>query len=116
MLAYIALVGDFNDGLTVGLGIAFVYAASMCFNRDRSGGNINFANKLGLAIATRKFSNLFTYFIGPLLGAVIAVCTWYLYSNKFFSFFNPCKEKLEEEALVATEVPHFAHHHVSEEL
>lgn len=87
VMCYVVLAKDFEQGLMVGIGVALVYAASISFSRGRSGGNINFANRLGMA---RNFSNIFIYTIGPLIGAVLAVCAWYLYKDKFFTFFPSC--------------------------
>lgn len=90
VLSFIALTSDFKQGLMIGLGIALVYASSIAYNKGRSGGNINYANRVGIAIATRNFSNLFVYTIGPLIGAIVAVCGWYIYKNKFATLFHGC--------------------------
>lgn len=74
----------------IGIGVALVYAAALAYNRGRSGGNINYANRVGIAVATRNFTNLFVYTIGPLIGAICAVCAWYLYKNQFITLFSGC--------------------------
>lgn len=101
VLAFLTLTTDFQHGLLIGIGIALVYAASMCYSRGRSGGNINYANRLGIAIATRNFTNLFVYTIGPLIGAIVAVCGWFVYNNKFVGLFAACSP-----VVLGTEVHH----------
>lgn len=105
VMSFIALTSDFTQGLIIGIGVALVYAASIAYNRGRSGGNINYANRVGIAIATRNFSNLFVYSIGPLIGAVLAVCAWYLYQNKLFTLFPGCSPATQtvDMSEVATE-------------
>lgn len=91
VMSFVVLTADFQQGLMVGIGMALVYAASISFSKGRSGGNINLANRIGVAIATRNFTNIFIYTIGPLIGAILAVCAWYLYRDKFFSIFPTCE-------------------------
>lgn len=91
VMSFMVLTVDFTQGLMVGIGIALVYVASLSFGASKSGGNINYANRVGIAIATRNFTNLFVYTVGPLIGAIIAVFTWYLYKNKFADLFAGCE-------------------------
>lgn len=90
VFSYMVLVSDFKQGLLIGIGIALVYTCSLTINKGYSGGNINYAQRLGTALATRDMSNLFVYTIGPIVGAVIAVCTWHMYTNKFAGLFSGC--------------------------
>ena len=90
VFAYMVLVSDFKQGFLVGIGIAMVYASSLSLNKGNSGGNINFANRLGVAVATKNMTNLLVYSIGPIVGAIIAACVWYLYKNNFSSIFTSC--------------------------
>lgn len=99
VMAFMVLTSDFKQGLLVGIGIALVYVAALSFNSGKSGGNINYANKVSIAIATRNFTNLFVYTVGPLIGAIIAVFTWYLYKNKFADLFAGCTQQYVKDTV-----------------
>lgn len=90
VMMYMVLMDDFSNSLMLGIGIALVYAFSMEINRGGSGGNINFAHRFAVTIATRDMSNLFVYTIGPIMGAIAAVCAWYIYKDKFVGLFAGC--------------------------
>ena len=88
VMAYLVMCNNFSQALLIGIAVALVYAMALSYNRGASGGNINYANRVGIAIATKNFSNLFVYTIGPLIGAIVAVCCWSLYEKRFMAMFG----------------------------
>lgn len=68
-----------NDFAAVVIGISFFLGH--LFTINFTGAGLNPARSLGAAIALRSFPVYFwIYWIGPIIGSIIAVCIWYLWA------------------------------------
>lgn len=68
-----------NDFASVMIGISLFLGHLICINY--TGAGINPARSLGAAVAKRSFPVYFwIYWIGPIIGSIIAIGIWYFWS------------------------------------
>ncbi|OBT72434.1 hypothetical protein VF21_08226 [Pseudogymnoascus sp. 05NY08] len=80
----------------VGIGLAF-FLTELC-GIYFTGGSLNFARSLGPAVVNRHFPRYFwIYFLGPLLGALLAVGFYKLLNSMRYQTCNPGQDFGEEE-------------------
>lgn len=85
---------SFNDFASVLIGLSLFLGHLICINY--TGAGINPARSLGAAVAARSFPTYFwIYWIGPIIGSIIAVGIWYFWS--FFQSLSPESETSDEK-------------------
>jgi glycerol uptake facilitator-like aquaporin len=69
-----AVSGKAGNAAPVAIGLTLVFAILM--GGPLTGASLNPARTLGPAIAAGNFANLWVYFVGPILGAIIAAALY----------------------------------------